>query len=101
MTNTSEDTLDAVITEVWKNQEKDVDGEKENYLKNIADNIGRHYRSVKRAVDFLEKWGLAKTWRQGNKKCVRLTWNPQGKTGMIELKPAGKTEGGENTWNSA
>jgi predicted transcriptional regulator len=77
MANTSEDTLDAVIREIWKNQEKDVDGEEENYLSNIAEATDRKIDTVKRAITFLESWGLAKSWKQGNRRCVRITWNPE------------------------
>lgn len=97
MSNTSEDTLDAVIHEVWKNQEKDIDGEKQNYLKNIADSTGRHKDTVARAVNFLEKWGLAKTWIQGNKKCVRITWNPEKSPKIQELQEK-EEQGGELSW---
>lgn len=77
MPNTSEDTLDAVIREIWKNQQKDVDGEEKNYLSNIAEAVNRKIDTVKRAVNFLESWGLAKTWKNGNRRCVRITWNPE------------------------
>lgn len=86
MPNTSEDSLDAVIREIWRNQEKDVDGEKQNYLTNIADKVNRKVDTVSRAVDFLEGWGLAKTWKTGNRKCVRITWNPEKSPKIQELK---------------
>lgn len=86
MPNTSQDSLDAVIREIWKNQEKDVDGEKENYLTNIAEQTNRKVDTVSRAVNFLEEWGLAKTWKQGNKKCVRITWNPEKSPKIKELE---------------
>lgn len=77
MPNTSEDTLDAVIREIWKNQKADIEGEKNNYLTNIAEETNRKIDTVSRAINFLESWGLAKTWKNGNKKCVRITWNPE------------------------
>ena len=98
MANTSEDTLDAVIREIWKNQQKDVDGEEENYLSNIADNTSREVDTVTRAVDFLEGWGLAKSWKQGNRRCVRITWNPEKSPKIQELTEKEKL-GGETSWN--
>lgn len=91
MANTSEDSLDAVIRAIWKNQQSDVDGEEKNYLSNLADQTERKIDTVSRAIDFLEAWGLAKTWKQGNRKCVRITWNPEKSPKIKELEK----EGGE------
>lgn len=77
MPNTSEDTLDAVIRQIWKNQKNSVEGEQKNYLSNIADQTSRQIDTVSRAIKFLESWGLAKTWKKGARKCVRITWNPE------------------------
>jgi predicted transcriptional regulator len=95
MANTSEDSLDAVIREIWKNQQKDIDGEEQNYLSNLAEQTDRKIDTVSRAINFLENWGLAKTWKQGNRKCVRITWNPEKSPKIKELQ----NQGGEKQWN--
>jgi len=77
MPGTSENTLDEVIRFIWKNQRDEVEGERKNYFNNIADSLDIHKDTVRRAVNWLESWGLAKTWKEGNKRCVRITWNPE------------------------
>lgn len=75
MSSTSEDTLNAVIPKIWSNQQKEVDGEEENYIRGLAEETNRKPETVARAIDFLERWGLAKTWKRGSKRLVRLTWD--------------------------
>lgn len=77
MAGTSEDTLDEVIRFLWQNQKNSVDGEKKNYLQNIADELDLHKDTVARAIDWLEGWGLVKTWKDGVRKYARITWNPE------------------------
>jgi len=77
MPGTSEDTLDEVIRFLWQNQRGDVDGEKNNYPSNIAESLDLHRDTVMRALRFLEKHNLAIEWEEGNKKCWRITWNPE------------------------
>lgn len=76
MTGSRWETMREIIFWVWENQ-KDVESEKKNYIGNIAEGIGIHRITVSRAVEALEEVKLVKTWREGNKKYVRLTWNPE------------------------
>ena len=77
MAGTSEDTLDQVIKFLWQNQREKVDGEKKNYQNNISESLELHRDTVRRALKWLEKWGLATSWKEGSKICWRITWNPE------------------------
>jgi len=73
MTGSSDDSKDMVLEFMWSNQISDVEGDKKNYLSNMADELDLHIDTVTRAVNWLEKWGFVKTWRDGNKRMARVT----------------------------
>lgn len=73
MSGSSDQTKDMVLEYCWKNQISEVDGEEKNYLSGMADEFNLHIDTITRAVDWLEKWGIVKTWRDGNKRLVRVT----------------------------
>lgn len=73
MSGSSDQTKDMVLEYCWKNQISEVDGEEKNYLSGMADKFKVHIDTITRAVDWLEKWGIVKTWRDGNKRLVRVT----------------------------
>ena len=75
MPGTSEETLREVIKFLWENQTADVDGESENYISNIADELGTHEDTIRRALKFMEDLNLVTSWREGTRKCYRITWD--------------------------
>jgi len=72
-TQSSGRTLKKVMDLVEENQEE-YEGYKENYVSKIADELNLSKPTIISAFDFLEyELELAKTWREGNKRYIRLT----------------------------
>lgn len=72
-TQSSGRTLKKVMDIVEKNQEE-YEGYKENYVSRIAEKLDYSKPTIISAFDFLEyELEIAKTWREGNKRYIRLT----------------------------
>jgi len=72
-TQSSGRTLKKVMDVVEKNQEE-YEGYKENYVSTIAKKLHLSKPTIISAFDFLEyELEIAKTWREGNKRYIRLT----------------------------
>jgi len=72
-TQSSGRTLKKVMDVVEKNQEE-YEGYKENYVSTIAKKLNLSKPTIISAFDFLEyELEIAKTWREGNKRYIRLT----------------------------
>ena len=72
-TQSSGRTLKKVMDVVEKNQEE-YEGYKENYVTRIADELDLSKPTIINAFNFLEyELEIAKTWREGNKRYIRLT----------------------------
>lgn len=72
-TQSSGRTLKKVMDIVEKNQEE-YEGYQENYVTRISEKLGLSKPTIISAFDFLEyELEIAKTWREGNKRYIRLT----------------------------
>lgn len=72
-TQSSGQTIKKVMDLVEKNQEE-YEGYKENYVSKIANELNLSKPTIISAFNFLEfELEIAKTWREGNKRYIRLT----------------------------
>lgn len=68
-------TLKELLDSIEQNQDE-YEGYKENYVSNIADELGLSKPTVISAFNFLEdEMGIAKTWKEGNKRYIELRVN--------------------------
>jgi hypothetical protein len=72
-TQSSGKTIAQVMDAVEDNQQE-YEGYKKNYVTALADKLDRNKDTIVDAFDFLEfELEIAKTWKEGNKRYIRLT----------------------------
>lgn len=63
----------ADILDFLKDNQARFEGEKNNYIRNIAQETDYTQRTVREAIDFLESQGFVERQRKGQKKIVVLS----------------------------
>jgi hypothetical protein len=77
MSRSIQDTMDEIIAFMWWNQNKKLDGEKENYVSNIARELNMTRPRVMRSLEWLENnISFVTSWKEGNRVCYRLRHDP-------------------------
>lgn len=77
MSKSIQDTMDEIIAYLWWNQNKKVDGQKDNYVSKIARDLNMTRPRVMRSLNWLENnISMVNSWKEGNRILYRLRHDP-------------------------